>query len=88
MAGRGEKSRLLAGWFQAGLAVAPVSLLLAWAEVDGFGFAEKSLAAAAWSVLRPRTQRGAEEGEEASQGWDAEPPSTPPKNSRLCPAPR
>lgn len=64
-----EKKMLLPGWFQVGLAVAPVSILLAWAEVNGFDFAEESLTAAAWSVLHPhacpRTPRETEEGEEA-----------------------
>lgn len=72
MAEREEKKELLPGWFQAGLAVAPVSILLAWAEVNGFGFAEKFPTAAVWSVLQPhacpRTQREMEEGEEAFAG--------------------
>lgn len=72
MAEREEKKELLPGWVEFGWAVAPVSILLAWAEVKGFGFAEKFPTAAAGSVLHPRacprTQRETEEGEEAFTG--------------------
>jgi len=72
VAEREDEKKLLPGWFQVGLAVAPVSILLAWAEVNGFAFAEKFLTAAAWSVLHchacPCTQREMEEDEEAFTG--------------------